>query len=50
MPGALADGDARQAPTSVASAAGQGSMAIQSLHSLFAADGLQRAPRPQPVS
>ena len=51
MPGVLAAGDARHGSVKrVASAVGEGSMAIQSLHSLFAADGLQRAPRPQPVS
>ena len=51
MPGVLAAGDTRHGSVKrVASAVGEGSMAIQSLHSLFAADGLQRAPRPQPVS
>ena len=52
MPGVLAAGDARHGSVKrVASAVGEGSMAIQSLHGLFAADGLQRAgPRPQPVS
>ena len=44
MPGVLAAGDARHGSVKrVASAVGEGSMAIQSLHSLFAADGLQRA-------
>ena len=44
MPGVLAAGDARHGSVKrVASAVGEGSMAIQSLHGLFAADGLERA-------
>jgi thioredoxin reductase (NADPH) len=52
MPGVLAAGDARHGSVKrVASAVGEGSMAIQFLHGLFAADGLERTgPRPQPVS
>jgi thioredoxin reductase (NADPH) len=52
MPGVLAAGDARHGSVKrVASAVGEGSMAIQFMHGLFAADGLQRTgPRPQPVS
>jgi thioredoxin reductase (NADPH) len=52
MPGVLAAGDARHGSVKrVASAVGEGSMAIQSMHGLFAADGLERiGPRPQPVS
>jgi thioredoxin reductase (NADPH) len=52
MPGVLAAGDARQGSVKrVASAVGEGSMAIQFMHGLFAADGLERTgPRPQVVS
>jgi thioredoxin reductase (NADPH) len=52
MPGVLAAGDVRHGSVKrVASAVGEGSMAIQFLHGLFAADGLERTgPRPQPVS
>ena len=52
MPGVLAAGDARHGSVKrVASAVGEGSMAIQFLHGLFAADGLQRTgPHPQTVS
>jgi len=52
MPGVLAAGDARHGSVKrVASAVGEGSMAIQFLHALFAADGLARTePRPQAVS
>ena len=52
MPGVLAAGDARHGSVKrVASAVGEGSMAIQFLHGLFAADGLERhGPRPQTVS
>jgi thioredoxin reductase (NADPH) len=52
MPGVLAAGDARHGSVKrVASAVGEGSMAIQLMHGLFAADGLERTgPRPQPVS
>ena len=51
MPGVLAAGDARHGSVKrVASAVGEGSMAIQFLHGLFEADGLERiGPRPQPV-
>jgi thioredoxin reductase (NADPH) len=43
MPGVLAAGDARHGSVKrVASAAGEGSVAIQILHRLFAADGLER--------
>ena len=51
MPGVFAAGDVRHGSVKrVASAVGEGSIAIQLLHGLFAADGLQRAgPRPQPV-
>ena len=52
MPGVLAAGDARHGSVKrVASAVGEGSMAIQFLHGLFEADGLERTgPRPQTVS
>jgi thioredoxin reductase (NADPH) len=52
MPGVFAAGDARHGSVKrVASAVGEGSMAIQYMHGLFAADGLERTgPRPQPVS
>jgi len=52
MPGVFAAGDARHGSVKrVASAVGEGSMAIQFLHGLFEADGLERSgPRPQVVS
>ena len=52
MHGVLAAGDVRHGSVKrVASAVGEGSMAIQSLHGLFEADGLERTgPRPQVVS
>ena len=52
MPGVLAAGDARHGSVKrVASAVGEGSMAIQFLHGLFEADGLERTgPRSQTVS
>jgi thioredoxin reductase (NADPH) len=52
MPGVFAAGDARHGSVKrVASAVGEGSMAIQFLHSLLAEDGAERAgPRPQVVS
>ena len=52
MPGVLAAGDVRHGSVKrVASAVGEGSMAIQFMHGLFAADGLERTgPRPQTVS
>jgi thioredoxin reductase (NADPH) len=52
MPGVLAAGDARHGSVKrVASAVGEGSMAIQVLHGLFVADGLERTgPRQQTVS
>ncbi len=47
MPGVLAAGDARHGSVKrVASAVGEGSVAIQLLHSLFAADGLHPRGRP----
>ena len=52
MPGVFAAGDARHGSVKrVASAVGEGSMAIQFLHGLFAGGraGADRA-RPQPVS
>ena len=52
MPGVFAAGDARHGSVKrVASAVGEGSMAIQFMHGLFAADGLERTgSRAQPVS
>ncbi len=52
MHGVFAAGDVRHGSVKrVASAVGEGSMAIQFMHGLFAADGLERTgPRPQPVS
>lgn len=46
MPGVFAAGDARHGSVKrVASAVGEGSIAIQLLHRLFAADGAHRAAR-----
>ena len=52
MPGVFAAGDARHGSVKrVASAVGEGSMAIQFLHGLFDAEGSERTgPRPQVVS
>ena len=52
MPGVFAAGDARHGSVKrVASAVGEGSMAIQYLHGLFEAEGFERTgPRPQVVS
>jgi thioredoxin reductase (NADPH) len=48
MPGTFAAGDVRHGSAKrVASAVGEGSVAVQLLHSLFAADGLQPLGRPQ---
>ena len=52
MPGVFAAGDARHGSVKrVASAVGEGSMAIQFMHGLFAEDALERTgSRPQAVS
>jgi thioredoxin reductase (NADPH) len=48
MPGVFAAGDARHGSVKrVASAVGEGSIAIQLLHRLFAADRLQPRGRPE---
>jgi thioredoxin reductase (NADPH) len=52
MPGVFAAGDARHGSVKrVASAVGEGSMAIQFMHGLFEAHGFERTgQRPQPVT
>jgi thioredoxin reductase (NADPH) len=51
MPGVFAAGDIRHGSVKrVASAVGEGSVAIQLLHDLFAADRLQPGGRPKDLS